>query len=111
MLRRIAARELPYRLLVTSNYVVDELATRVLYERGHHDAVWILGKVRHDPAIRILHVTGEIDEKADVEFARYKDQEISYTDCTSKVMMMEHGIQAAFSFDRDFETMGFVRLP
>jgi len=91
--------------------VVDETVTRVLYERGHRDALTVLGLVRGDPSLRILHVPEDLEVEIDREFARYRDSKVSYTDCSSKVLMAHHGISTVFSFDEDFEVMGLHRIP
>jgi len=90
---------------------VDETVTRILYERGHRDALTILGLLRGDPSLRILHVSEDLEPDIDREFARYRDSTISYTDCSSKVLMERHGIPTVFSFDEDFEVMGLTRIP
>lgn len=61
--------------------------------------------------MRILYVSQDLDANIDREFARYRDAKISYTDCSSKVLMEINGIETIFSFDRDFETMGLARIP
>ncbi len=109
--RRISERTVPYRLLFTSNYVVDETLTRLLYEAGHPASVQGLRLLRGSTVLRIVRVTEDDERRADEVFAKYADQRISYTDCTSKVVMERLGIDTAFSFDRDFETMGFTRIP
>ena len=91
--------------------MIDETVTRILYERGHRDALVVLGLLRADPALRILHVSEDLDADIDREFARYREAKISYTDCSSKVLMALHGIETIFSFDRDFEAMGLARIP
>ena len=109
--RRLSAGDLPYRLLYPSNFVVDEVLTRLLYEGGHAGALQGLRLLRDSTVLRILHVTEEDEREADRVFSRFSDQRISYTDCTSKVLMDRHGIATAFSFDRDFEIMGCSRIP
>ncbi|HKZ48663.1 MAG TPA: PIN domain-containing protein [Thermoplasmata archaeon] len=109
--RGISERRLPYRLLYTSSYVVDEVLTRLLYEAGHAAAVEGLALLRGSTLLRIIHVTEEDERAADQAFRKYRDQRISYTDCTSKVVMERLGVETAFSFDSDFETMGFARIP
>lgn len=61
--------------------------------------------------LRIVHVTEDDERRADEAFLKYADHRVSYTDCTSKVLMERLGIDTVFSFDRDFETMGVSRIP
>jgi hypothetical protein len=45
-------------------------------------------------------------------FRPYQDQEWSFTDCTSKVVIGRLGITEAFAFDHHFEQFGTVtRVP
>ena len=90
---------------------MDETVTRILYERSHRDALTALGLLRGDPALRLLHVSEDVEPEIDREFARYRESTISYTDCSSKVLMGHHGISTIFSFDEDFEVLGLTRIP
>ncbi len=56
-------------------------------------------------------MTDEVEASADEVFRRYAPSRISYTDCTTKVLMDQEGIDTAFTFDRDFEDLGFRRIP
>ena len=108
---KISRRELPYRFHYTSNYVVDEVATFLLYEAGPRLATDTLRRVRSSPSLRVLHVTEEVESLADVLFERFASSRVSYTDCTTKVLMERESIDAAFTFDRDIEVLGFRRVP
>jgi predicted nucleic acid-binding protein len=90
---------------------VDETVTRVLYDRGHRDALTVLGLLRGDPSLRILHVSEDLEPEIDRAFARYRESAISYTDCSSKVLMERHDISTVFTFDEDFDVMGLARIP
>jgi len=104
-------RELPYSKFYTSNFIVDEVVTFILYEQGHDEAVKALEILRGSPFLDILHVSGEIEARADKEFKKYEGHTVSYTDCTTKVLMDTHEIDTVFSFDIDFEIMGMHRIP
>jgi len=110
--REISERKLAYTALYTSNYVVDEAVTRLLYESGHRAAMEALRLLRGSVLLRIVHVTEEDEKRTDEVFAKYDDQRISYTDCTCKVVMDRLGIETAFTFDEDdFETLGITVIP
>ena len=52
------------------------------------------------------------DETAAVElFAKFADQQVSFTDCVSFVLMRRHRLERAFTFDRHFADAGFEVLP
>jgi len=56
--------------------------------------------------------TEEDWEKAWKIFERYEDQNgMDVIDCLSFAIMERLGIRGAFTFDRDFETYGFNKLP
>ena len=101
----------PFRLLYTSNYVVDETVTFLLYEAGAQVAVPVLDLIRSSPSLRVLHVSEEVEGEADAAFRRYASSGVSYTDCTTQILMRREGIDTAFSFDRDLETLGFQKIP
>lgn len=109
--RKISKGELPYRLHYTSNYVVDETVTFLLYQRGPRPAVETLQRIRSSPSLRVLHVSEGVEEEADEVFRRYASSRVSYTDCTTKVLMRRESIDTAFSFDRDLEVLGVQRIP
>lgn len=108
---KISQRQLPYRFQYTSNFVIDEVATFILYEAGPRLAMDTLRRIRSSPSLRILHVTEDVEVQADAVFERFASSRISYTDCTTKVLMDREGIGTAFGFDRDLETLGFKRIP
>jgi len=107
----IAKGDLPYRFLYTSSYVVDETVTFLLYEAGPRVAIEVLSLLRSSPLLRLLHVSEDVEARADSVFRRYASSRVSYTDCTTKVLMEGEGIETAFSFDRDLEVLGFERIP
>src|SRR5207249_5326895 len=103
--RRLSKGDLPYRLHYTSNYVVDETVTFLLYQRGPRPALETLRRIRSSPTLRVLHVSEEVEHEADDVFRRHASSRISYTDCTTRVLMKRESIDTAFSFDRDLEVL------
>jgi len=68
--------------------------------------------LREKGLLHAVQVTREIEDSAWLIFERFnKDKFWSFTDCTSKVIMELLDIKEAFSFDRNFEQMGFVKRP
>lgn len=111
LFRRISEREVPYEHLFTSNFVVDETATFLLYRAGPRPALEVLAWARESPNLRVLHVSEDVEAAADREFRRFAPSRVSYTDCTTKVLVERESIDAVFSFDRDIEVMGLSRIP
>jgi predicted nucleic acid-binding protein len=112
LLRAISKGKLPYKRFYTSNYVLQEAVTFVLYETKNHSlARELLDFITKSEYIKILWVDEEVQERANKLFKKYSDQIISMTDYTSAVLMKEHGIEAIFTFDDHFNTLGFQVLP
>lgn len=99
------------RKIITSDYIIDETLTRIRYSAGHREAVQWGKDILVSKVIEKKEVTGEIFRLAWELFEKYKDKELSFTDCTSFAIMTEYGIDRVFSFDRDFKSMGFTLLP
>ncbi len=53
----------------------------------------------------------ELEMSAREVLRLYHDQDFSYTDAVSFVVMQRDGIRDVFAFDRHFRTMGFIVLP
>jgi len=101
--------------LVTSDYILDETYTFILYKAGYdaalrfHDGIEIMlaGGI-----LQLIQVAESIQRSAWTVFERFNmDKEWSFTDCTSKVVIEQIGLTDVFTFDDHFGQMGFVRLP
>ena len=44
-------------------------------------------------------------------FAKFADQQVSFTDCVSFVLMRRNRLERAFTFDRHFASAGFEITP
>src|SRR5574341_224660 len=99
------------RKIITSDYIIDETLTRIRYSVGHREAVEWGKDILESNVVEMLDVDKEIFELAWKLFETYDDKKLSFTDCTSFAIMKKKGIEKVFSFDGDFERMGFVLLP
>jgi len=107
---RVLART--HKPLVTSTYVADEVTTLVRMHIGHGVAVEVGNAILGSRWCRMLDVDEEMRSSAWTLFTRYKDQEFSFTDCTSFAIMRALGLDEAFTFDRrDFAAAGFSVVP
>ena len=93
-------------LLVTTDYVLDELLTllkvRQEYQRAERVAAWIL-----DGRLASLeYVTHDDIGAAWDVFRSFKDKEWSFTDCVSYVVMERLQVDTAFAFDDHFRQFG-----
>lgn len=103
-----------YRLY-TSSFVLDETYTLLLANVGYEKTIEYARRlriVRNKGLLTVIQVTEEIEESAWLIFERYnKDKVWSFTDCTSKAIMEALDINQVFSFDKNFEQMGFIKRP
>jgi predicted nucleic acid-binding protein len=97
---------------VTSTYVADEVITLVRMRIGHAVAVEVGNAILGSKWCRMLDVDEQLRASAWTIFTRYKDQEFSFTACTSFSIMRALGLDEAFTFDqRDFAAAGFSAMP
>ncbi len=97
--------------IITSDYIIDETLTRIRYAVGHKEAVEWGNDILASNVVEKIEVGKEIFELAWELFEKYEDKRLSFTDCTSFAIMKKIGAEKAFSFDDDFERIGFKRLP
>lgn len=107
---RVAARD----RLLTTNYVVDETATRLRYDAGLDAALVFRRALDEAIAGRRLRLAW-IDERLEREawhfLERYADVELSLTDATSAVVARRAKVREVFGFDADFRALGFDVRP
>ncbi len=77
---------------VTSNFVLDESYTLLLYRAGHHIAVELGEEIRTSQLVSVICITPELEEKSWQMFKQYSDKKFSFTDCTSFVIMKQRNI-------------------
>ncbi|OQX27592.1 MAG: hypothetical protein BWK80_04535 [Desulfobacteraceae bacterium IS3] len=99
---------------ITTDYVLYETYTLLLYDIGHKRAVELGNEIillNKKKKIRIVHITDELLTAAWDIFIKYEDKDFSFTDCTSFTVMKNLKTDEAFSFDKHFEQYGFIRHP
>jgi predicted nucleic acid-binding protein len=97
--------------ILTSNFVLDETFTYVARRAGHSFVVAQAQRIYASPAVRILRPTENDELAAMALFAKFADQGVSFTDCTSFVLMRANRVKKVFGFDRHFEIAGFTLWP
>ena len=95
---------------VTSNFVLDETFTLLARRAGYAFAAERARKIFSSEALTILRPVEEDEREALGFFEKYADQEISFTDCVSFVLIQKKKIEEVFSFDGHFEQAGFRLL-
>ena len=96
---------------VTSNFVLDETFTLLGRRAGYSFAVQRAKNIYASKAFTIYRPDRDDEIKALQFFSKYADQQVSFTDCISFVLMKRGKINRVFSFDRHFELAGFHLIP
>lgn len=99
------------RNLITSNLVIAETYIIILNELGHKLAIDFLEKLKASPRILKVYSNEDTEEEGELILAKYGDQNFSYTDAVSFVIMKRQRIKKAFCFDKHFLIAGFVSVP
>lgn len=98
-------------ILVTSNYIFDEIITLALARLGHRRAVKV-GEVLLTPGVVELVRVGATDERSAWQlFQERPDKMYSFTDCTSFALMRRLKLTKALTLDEHFAQEGFEVLP
>ncbi len=95
---------------LTTEFVLLEVAN--FCTQGDRRAVFasFLANLRRSPEIEIVPATHDLFERGLSLFNSRSDKDWSLTDCTSFVVMQEHGSTHALTSDHHFEQAGFVAL-
>ena len=99
------------KVLVTTDYVVDETLTLIRLRLGIAAAEAWWGQIDGSSRVRHEPIDALRAEKARAVFFRHRDKRYSFTDCTSFVVMKELKLKEALTTDRHFRQMGFKALP
>ena len=99
------------RVLVTTDYVVDETLTLIRMRLGLAAAEAWWEQVESSRRVRHESIDALRAEKARTLFFRHRDKRYSFTDCTSFVLMKELRLKQALTSDRHFRQAGFLVVP
>jgi len=99
------------RQFVSTDFICDEVVTRVRGRADHGSAVKAGEAILASEVLALVEVDPSIRKEAWKLFKRYRDQKLSFTDCTSFAVMGKYGVREAFTFDENFAKVGFVTLP
>jgi uncharacterized protein len=99
------------RTFVTTNLVVAETYIIIRRTGGHPQAMRLLKSLRGSPRLRRVWSDADLESLAEDVLEKYTDQDFSYTDAVSFVVMKERGIEQALTFDNHFAFLGFQLLP
>ena len=102
-------------ILLTSDYILDELFTLLLMNVGYQQTIQFKSKLDvliAGNVLEIVWITNDIYDRAWQTFRKFNvDKQWSFTDCTSYTFMKDAAITDVFAFDHHFEQMGLNRKP
>jgi predicted nucleic acid-binding protein len=103
------SRRLHDELFTTNNVVLETIT--VAGRHGGHSLAVEAGEILYSENLaRLYRTTAEDEASAFGYLKRHQDKRYSAVDCLSFVVMLNHGIEEAFAFDRrDFEHRFIVR--
>ena len=100
-----------HKTLVTSNLVIAETYIVLLRELGHKAAIQFLEGIKASPRILKIYSNENFETEAEGIFAKFRDQDFSYADAVSFVIMKRQKMSKAFCFDKHFLAAGFNNIP
>ena len=106
---RILSDELTDPILTTA-WVLTEVAAAMAGSGLRKVFVRLLETLKADPNCTIVPPTEALFEQGAKLYGDRSDKDWSLTDCTSFVVMRQHGIMRALTGDRHFEQAGFQAL-
>lgn len=101
-------------VLLTSNLVVSETATRLRFDAGLPLALAFRELVEaavDTGRLLVRHTDPEVDAKAWALMERHPEARLSFTDCVGAVTAAEGRAAVVFGLDRDFRVLGFALEP
>jgi predicted nucleic acid-binding protein len=99
------------RTFVTTNLVIAEAYIIIRRTGEHAQAIRLLHSLRGSPRLHKVWSDARLESLAEDILERHADQDFSFADAVSFVVMREQGIKEAFTFDSHFATLGFLMLP
>ena len=99
------------RILVTTDFVVDETLTLVRFRLGIAAANAWWQQIDGSARLRWERIDNVRFERARNLFFQYRDKDLSFTDCTSFAIMRELRLTTAITTDGHFHQVGFDVLP
>lgn len=99
------------RVLITTDYVVDETLTLIRARLSLTAAKSWWAQLEGSSRLWWEWIEAARAEKARDVFFRHSDKTYSFTDCASFVVMKELKLKQVLTTDRHFRQMGFEVLP
>jgi len=94
-------------ILVTTDYILDEMITLLKARRNTDTALRSVEAILSSKLVRITRISDDIFTSTLSIFRKYEEHQFSFTDCTSFEVMNRMRIKNVFTFDSDFKKAGF----
>ena len=108
---RVREGGLSYSRLFTSDCILDEAVTGCRQRTHSHKLSVELGEIiLSSESIVLLKVDGDVLDEAWEFYKNRSEMALSLTDCTTAVLARKHGITDIFTYDADFQSLGFHAL-
>jgi hypothetical protein len=99
------------RILITTDFVVDETLTLIRFRLGLAAANAWWRQIDGSTRLRWERVENDRFERSWNLFFQYRDKDLSFTDCTSIAVMRELKLTTVMTTDGHFRQVGFDVLP
>lgn len=97
---------------LTTNYVVQEAATKLRYDAGLAAAVALRKALDGlDKVLRVTWIDARLEREGSEIMEKYADVSLSLTDATSAAVARRAKAKVVFGFDADFRALGFDVQP
>lgn len=108
--RAVALNRSQSAAMVTTSWVLTEVADALAAPATRSVFVELLGALRGDPQVTVVPATEALFDRGVALFSKRSDKGWSLTDCISFVVMEDEGIRDALTGDHHFEQAGFQAL-
>jgi predicted nucleic acid-binding protein len=89
-------------ILYSSNFIMDEVYTLLRTRSNHTTAIKFMDQIDRS-RITIFRITEDIEISAKSIFRQFENIKLSFTDCTSFVLINQFDIDAVSAFDEHFK--------
>lgn len=97
-------------LLVTTDWVLLEVANALAGGRNRAAAVELVSSLKTNPKVKLLPLDAGLQQRGLTLYAQRLDKEWSLTDCITFLVMSDASLTDALTEDHHFEQAGFTAL-